>query len=461
MTVRVSLYAKHRGWSHVAPAKGFVIICTALLLLSPVALAQQTAPTDDEQDCHPDTADERCPDESDHPTSTDDESGHDDGNETDKGSDGSGRGHGRNQTGEDPRSDRANQTDRGRPDCPGRDREACDDLGDGEHVEFDHVPGHVALRNYTVDGFRLLDGAGYSGTLEGVSFRTHGASTVINVGDDRVMIHDTPTGLIGFKGGPDGNGTFLFVFPEGSTFEEHGRSISVQIGDRHAVIVAENATRDGGHLSVHGFATVHLRPAEPQRPAHEDDEGDEDDEADPRIADAIRDRRLAARVGVPAQGAVSDAAVEAYDDVNITVSGGSGTVTRDDPLRIEVDGEFAEGRTFTADIPRDRLAGPDLEIRAFIVHEDGAQTEVLLKQADDIDDILDPLNDDGDMEYWVVHDVNGVQVLLSVGHFSSNAFTVASFGEVVSQPSVVAGIVAGVGAAIAAVAGMMWPRRRT
>ena len=79
--------------------------------------------------------------------------------------------------------------------------------------------------------------------------------------------------------------------------------------------------------------------------------------------------------------------------------------------------------------------------------------------AADLTDILDPDDDGGQPEYWVVRDADGIQLMVSVPHWSVHAITVSSFGAFVTQPSVLLGIGAGVvGVGVAALL-MLRPRK--
>jgi hypothetical protein len=100
-----------------------------------------------------------------------------------------------------------------------------------------------------------------------------------------------------------------------------------------------------------------------------------------------------------------------------------------------------------------------LVLRYFDDHTDGTQTEVIFAKADSIADVLDPTNDAGRPEYWVVADADGLQVLVSVPHWSTHTVTLAGLG-IVLPPSVMMGLVAGVIGTMVAATAMFWPRKQ-
>jgi hypothetical protein len=322
-------------------------------------------------------------------------------------------------------------------------------------ISFDLLGDGVGLGNYTVGDLPVITRIEYAPEPANVSHFRVGFLHTLRLDDDTLRVQDGRTGLVSYKAGPDGNGTLTITFPADSTIDrgQHGHGGVVHFGDREGVLVYTDAEWTGPHtLDVHGFLSFHLRPVV-VRDAPGDDDG--------QLTRAIADRMIGAEVTVDTTlTTITDGVtIETFDDVEVTVERPA-AVTRDTPLRIRVSAELDEGRTFVANIPAGLLGGADIEVRGFTVQDDGSRTELLLKEADDLADILDPSDDGGDFEYWIVHDRNGVQILVSAAHFSTHEFAIAGFGEIVAQPSVIVGIVVGaLGAAVAAVA-MFVPRRR-
>jgi hypothetical protein len=153
--------------------------------------------------------------------------------------------------------------------------------------------------------------------------------------------------------------------------------------------------------------------------------------------------------------------VLAYDDldvqVNLPAAAGAGV-----PIAVRLSANLTEGRTIILHVDPALLGNSTedrLDLHYFDDHEDGTQTEVVFARAASLADVLDPTDDGGRPEYWVVSDADGLQVLVSVPHWSVHTVVLSGLGAIL-QPSVLVGIVAGsAGIAVAAVA-MFWPRRR-
>ncbi len=343
----------------------------------------------------------------------------------------------------------------------------CDDGDDcrprsGTYVSFDGALRDGTLRNYSVSGILLLESAAYLGPLDEAEVERHGAaweatfesddSSGEGSGEDRLRVHDIPTGLLSFQGG--GSGAFRVDLPDGAIVVRHGEETRITLGDRVARLVAPNATWDGDTVTTDGFLSIHLAP--PDRSGRPENRTEERED---RIQDAIERRHVAAEVAVRLRnGEGGPVHVSTYDDVQVEVADPAGPATPDAPVRIVVSADLPEGRTLVLDVDESLLVGDALELHYFDVNADGTETEVVFRQAAGLPDVLDPTDDAGQPEYWVVEDADGVQVLVSVPHWSVHAITLASLSE--AAPSILVGAVAGVaGAAVAAVV-LLWPRRR-
>lgn len=172
--------------------------------------------------------------------------------------------------------------------------------------------------------------------------------------------------------------------------------------------------------------------------------GDAPDERDR----AVENRKVAAHV--------RDRDVEAYEDIRIAVEKPE-RATPETPYRVVFDANFTEGRTIVLDV-EPRLISGVMQLRYFDINDDGTETEVVFRQASSLEDVLEPTDDAGQPEYWVVRDTDGLQVMVSVPNWSAHAVTLAGFGEVV-QPTVLIGLVAGVGVTICAAVALFRPRQ--
>jgi len=99
-------------------------------------------------------------------------------------------------------------------------------------------------------------------------------------------------------------------------------------------------------------------------------------------------------------------------------------------------------------------------LRYFDRNDDGTRTEVVIREASSIDDVLNSNDDAGQPEYWITQDLDGTQhVLVSIPHFSVHELTIASIGGVLA-PSVMVGLGVGLAGTLVAAIVLFRPRRR-
>lgn len=281
--------------------------------------------------------------------------------------------------------------------------------------------------------------------------------------DTELSIYDDPSGLIRFKAG---DGSARLDFPAGASIERdiHGARIQYPAG-RSALLLSGNTTWIAPDVArMDGFFTLHILPAETAGPAA----------AKPEYREAVEDRRVGAEINLKAPSAAATAAsdddsieVKAYDDVEVDVEFSNLRKTPDIPIRIVVSSELKEGRTIVLHLDPTLVGSSDpknLLLRYYDLYPqtDGSvvDTEVVFREASDLEDVLDATDDNGQPEYWVVRDANGLQILISVARWSPHAITVASLADSLVQPSVIVGIVIGAGGSVLAAALLFWPRRR-
>ncbi len=196
-----------------------------------------------------------------------------------------------------------------------------------------------------------------------------------------------------------------------------------------------------------------------------DEVGSDDDrwEREQRIAEAKQQGKVGARVSIgKAAVTADDASTGGGYDVQVEVKTkqtGATAGGEEADFRVTVSAELLEGRTIVLDVDPEILSGPTLVVRYFDVFDDGSETEVIIRQATDLSDVLDATDDGGQPEYWIISDVNGLQLIASVPHWSVHAITVQGIGEFVSAPSVIAGVIFGVVGSVMAAAVLFRPRR--
>lgn len=345
--------------------------------------------------------------------------------------------------------------------------------GDGRHVTFAVDAPNRTLLDYAIDGRVVLAAIHLETGSDNLTVQRMGSTLRLGDQDTELLLHDTPTGLVRFKG-HDGAVTIVLPGDANATAADDGSVARVSYPDGLVgYIRAEEAAWLGNATLLASGFFAFLVP-----PGHADTKSSPEDAADDeKVERAIEGRQVGAEISVSAPSAALGVAatsaaegpvqVLAYDDVDVEVSVPSAVATPEAPIRIEVRADLAEGRTIVLNLDRSVLesADPDaLVLRYFDLYDqpDGSvvETEVVIRMASSLQDILDPSDDAGQPEFWVVEDANGLQALFTVPHWSAHAITIGSIAKAISEPSVMYGLVIGVaGSALAAVA-MLWPRRR-
>jgi hypothetical protein len=342
------------------------------------------------------------------------------------------------------------------------------DAAAGKWIAFRVDAANATLLDYSVAGRPVLDSLHLETGSDNLTVRATGAALRLGDDDTGLLLNDDPTGLVRLKAA---DGSLLLVLPDGTRVDrtDDGTVARITYGDgRIAHLRIGNATwLDGRTVLAEGFAALLVQPPE-EKSGH-------DDQVQAEVKDAIEDRKVGAEITLhapPAHGAATtaDSSVQVleYDDLQVEVHMPAGEVaTPDAPIRVELSADLKEGRTVVLNVNRSLLEATDpqaLVLRYFDLHEqaDGTvlETEVVFHQAASLQDVLDPTDDSGSPEYWVVQDANGVQLMASVPHWSAHAITIGSVALLHVTPSVAVGIAAGVAGSVVAAVAMLWPRRR-
>lgn len=312
------------------------------------------------------------------------------------------------------------------------------------HISFGLDEQNQSLVDYAVDGRLLLEGVKFSdnGTWD---VERKGTQVRFDVGDARLAVHDNPTATLWFRS--DENASLFLMLPDGADVTIGNGSATIQYDGYRALLTGHHIESFDGGIVLFGEAGFHAPPASPPGDA---------------VSGAVRDamehafsqRHLGA--SVDARGERPD--VTSYDELDVNVSSPT-VINATDTLRVTVGANLTEGRTIVVDVDPERLAGPDLVVRYFDVHDDGNETEVVIREADSLADVMDPTDDAGQPEYWIVEDADGLHLMVSVPFWSVHAIELASVGEFLVQPSVLVGVVAGVGGVAVAGLAVFWPRR--
>lgn len=327
------------------------------------------------------------------------------------------------------------------------------------HISFEPFDGHLGLEAYRVGGLLVLERASHDGSGP-PEVQQRGRTYVADADGARLELHDNPTGLLRFKG----DGVLALRFPADAVIQERGDSLHIDYGQRSGRLIADNRSVDGDIVRVERFASLHVSAQ--GSPADRGPEEGPEAQRHEQIERAKENRKVGAEVRLQRGAAPGEGAqVLAYDDLDVRVELPAEAATEATPLRVEVSANLTEGRTVVLDVDPAYLQGQELRVRYFDLFDvDGAriQEEVEIRQADSLEDILDPSDDDGP-EYLVVMvpSTGAVQVLASIPTWSTHAITIASVGEFLSQPSVLIGVGAGLGGTLAAALAMFWRPRRS
>ena len=311
------------------------------------------------------------------------------------------------------------------------------------------------LTDYDVNGVRVLDSLTLDTGRGKLEVRSNG---ILGIGDREaeLLLHNDPTGLVRFKGG---DGSLTFRFPGTATIHSSADGTLARLLYEGGTIGhwrAERATWVDDHQVIaEGFAALRMQPASKMP------------DATAQVEKGIEEGRVAAAVTLqPSQpdDINQTPQVLAYDDIDIQVRLPASAPTAQSPIRIEFSADLASGRTVVLNVAQAILGETkgDVRVRYYDLIPQGAgvvEREVAIARASGLQDILDPDDDLGRPEFWIIEDEHGLQILASVPEWSTHAITV-SHVPTVKDPDVRAGLVLGVVGALVAVMALLRPWRR-
>lgn len=292
----------------------------------------------------------------------------------------------------------------------------------GRYVSLSGDPETNTMHDVSIRGQVYIETLATTGHFASDGFRMGEAdrSWLEAEGDGiRMRLHDSPTGLIKADARDE---ALLLTIPEALAVREtaDGWTIGGE-GAASAQVRAENGSWDDGSriLELHGAVTFLVPRADnPTLPTVANRHRS-------AIGAAVASGAVGGEVTVvaSAQGGSLDEAL-AYADVNVSVSAATG----DGRVEVTFASEtLTEGRTFVVNVEDDLVSlGDELRIRYESVDEEtGEAHKERIERADSLQDVLDPSDDDGP-EYWIVEDADGVQVLVSIPHWSIHRVSIQS-----------------------------------
>ena len=322
-------------------------------------------------------------------------------------------------------------------------------------IRYEVDAANVSLLNFTVNGLRLLESIRFDAGGGRLDVRTNG---LLRIGDrdSELLLHNDPTGLVRFKGD---DGSIALRFPADAFVEKEASGparVTYPDGSVSHWQAEESNWFDDATVEGHGFATL-FREADESRPAA----------VGPGRVDENGRNPVAADVNLGRSAPNNDAAphVVAYDDLDIKVRlPRASLATTESPIRVEVSADLDSGRTIALNLDPSMVGDPDgLQVRYFDVYarpdQSRVEVEQAISQASGLEDILNPNDDTGQAEFWLIQDQNGLQVLVSIPHWSTHAVAIAWL-DASAAPDVTPGIVLGLMGGLLAAVALFWPRSR-
>lgn len=297
----------------------------------------------------------------------------------------------------------------------------------GDWVSFSYGPDEV--RDFTLGGVEVFDVEVERQPLGGsLEKRAEGARTEIRTTFFELEALDTPTGHLQLAS----KGPITFTFPDGAALAEGDGRVEVVVDGVRGVLVGESLAVDGSTVTTERSARF-LAVAPGARDLTE------------RVARAAAADRIGAVVSLARGEDGPKEAVASFGNVSVEPE------VTDRHVRFVVDGDRGDARVLAFTIDPALLGNASDADIAY------AFDAAPLPSAVSIQDVLDPDDDGLEPERWTVRDEAGLQLLVSVPHYSVHTVDVrALLAE--AAPAIVAGVLAGLGAV--ALGGVALFRRR-
>lgn len=315
---------------------------------------------------------------------------------------------------------------------------------EGRFVSFTPGENWIALEDVTVNDVVIFE-AVYFPHEENVTVRHAGNAIFIQGSDWRFHIVDAPAAPLTMRAGSD---PIQVVLPEHAAQEStnYGRLISYPTGDGLGVparwvgpveadpdypelLLVNGSQQVNVHLSAQrlvlaGVANQHRA----------------------ELDEALTKRALGGEVTMlqdlqDPKGAFSDVVLYEEMDIHVAAGEGVGEVPENATAHsIVVSARDLPGKTVVVNMESGLVDAENMALRYYNVLEDEFH-QVPMQQAASLAAVLDPSADQETPRYWIVEGVDGLQLLISIPHFSTHVIEVLSFEEAVIVVSVIAGMV--------------------
>jgi hypothetical protein len=307
----------------------------------------------------------------------------------------------------------------------------------GRFVSFAIMQDGAGLKNVSLDGVVVLQAVHFPAD-ENVTIRHAGNAVHFQGTDWRFHIVDAPPAPMTMRTEGD---PVLLVMPEGTLWNpapfggiveydagKQARLVGPDPRDPEVPGLLEVSSSLNFHVSAERVVLQHV--ANQHRGA---------------IDEALTKRAIGAELtmlrGPGDQGGVfSD--VVLFDEMDVIVHPGQGighVPENATAHTITVSAQGIPGKTIIVNL-EDTLVDPrSLELRYYTQVGPDAVEEVPIRMAASLAQVLDPQSSGLMPRYWVVEDIDGVQLLVSIPHFSTHHIELLSFEAVLVKVSLVAG----------------------
>lgn len=331
------------------------------------------------------------------------------------------------------------------------------DSFEGRFVSFTPADDWIAIEDVSVGGVVVFEAIAFPPD-ENVSVRHAGNAVHIRGDGWRFSLVDAPPAPIAMRTSGD---SFEAVLPEGVLWDdapfagalvEYPRADDDALQARFVGPDPRDPDIDGllnieDSLNFHVSAqrTVLSHVANKERAA---------------IDEALTQRAVGGEITMlrdpgNERNVLSDVVV--FEDMEVQVSPGRSMGQIPDNATahtISVSADGIPGKTLVINLEEHLVDPNDLHIRYYSEMADDRVQEVQIQQAASLADVLDPSSGGLVPQFWVVEDIDGVQLLVTIPHFSTHHIELLSFDVDPVTVSLIAGVLGAVGLVGVATAGL-------
>ncbi len=328
---------------------------------------------------------------------------------------------------------------------------------EGRFVSFSPADDWVAIENVSVNGVVVFEAIAFPPD-ENVNVRHAGNAIHIRGEDWRFSLVDAPPAPITMR--TDGE-SFEAVLPDGVLWDDApfaGALVEYPLADgeaMHARLVGPDPRdpdiqrllniEDSLNFHVSAQRTVLSHVANKERTA---------------IDEALTQRTVGGEITMlrdPGQSRNVLSDVVVFEDMDIQVSPGRAMGQIPDNATahtISVSAHGIPGKTIVVNLEKHLVDPGDLHIRYYNELGNDTVQEVGIRMASSLSDVLDPGSGGLVPQYWIVEDIDGVQLLVTIPHFSTHHIELLSFDVDPVTVSLIAGALGAVGIVAVATVGL-------